>query len=161
METETKDTIKFIIFLVVVVLLFIWNNNRFDNTILSNVDMKPFAEPIQEDLPEEKYIQLDFKHGYVKITPVAKYKIYARVYDNHYMPSKLSFAAVIPYDITLGWGGLQSKEVFKTIRTTMTGRLVYWRINSKCPYSVSQINSMLSNNHLIPANRKVRKGIKN
>ena len=41
-----------------------------------------------------------------------------------------------------------------------TGRLVYWRVNSKCPYSVSQINSMLSNNHLIPANRKVRKGIK-
>ncbi len=160
MDTTERDYIIFKIIVAVFILNFIWNKISFDNTVLRNVDMKPFVEPVQENLAEPKVVQQNFKDGHAFITLVAKYKIYGRVYDKHYIPSKLPLASIVPYDVTIGWGGLHSKDVFKTIHTIMSGRVVYWRFNSNCPFNEKEINSMMSNNHLIPANKNVRRGIR-
>ena len=159
MDTIERDYKVFKVIVAVFILIFLWNKISFDNTVLRNVDMKPFEEPIQEKLDDEEVVQQKFRDGHAFITLVEKYKIYGRVYDKHYMPSKLRLASIVPYDVTIGWGGLHSKEVFKTIKTTIVGRVVYWRFSSKCPFNEKEINSMMSNNHLIPANKNVKRGI--
>ncbi len=160
MNREETNYKIFKIIVIVLLLLFFLNRCRFDNTVLKNVDMEPFSEPVQKNLDEKKIVQQNFKDGLAYVTLVAKYKMYGRVYAKRYVPSKLHLASIVPYDVTIGWGDLKSKDVYKTIKTVMSGRVVYWFYNSKCPLNEKEINSMMSNNHLIPANKNVKKGIK-
>ncbi|MBR2525311.1 hypothetical protein IKE67_02475 [bacterium] len=153
------------IVILIFILMFInWlsEDTSLDNIALKNVEMKPFAVPIQEELtPEEKKLQFteEFFAGKSTIKPLYRYKIYARIY------SKKKYLLGIdpnpaPYDLALGWDGLEKDEVFKTILAWQSFRWVHWRLKPSCPYDVDGVYLRLANNHVIPANKKILKGIK-
>jgi hypothetical protein len=128
--------------------------------------MEPFSEPIQESLEKPMQFKQKIKGGEAIITPIASYKIYGRVYQHHYRPMKLYGAAVEPYDVSIGFGDFRHKEVFKVIKVRMAGTISYWscsgrnwgKISSKY-FKDKTPTHYFTNNHLCPANSKVRRGI--
>lgn len=150
--------------IIIILIIFIFkscDNTPFDNTILKNVEMKPFAVPIQKELTkkEQKLEFVEHFHGGKStMRPLYSYKIYARIY------SKKKYILGIdpnpaPYDLALGWDGLEKEEVFKTIHAWQSLRWVHWRLKPDCPYNVDGVYLRLANNHVIPANDKILKGI--
>ena len=164
----TKIDIKVKILFVVVVLFFILRNIGFDNTVLQDVEMEPFSEPVQVNIKDGKPFKQKVKGGVAELTPLAEYKIYGRVYAKHFRPSKLWAAAVYPYDITICFGEFKHKEVYKAIKVKMASTVSYysfsgsdWREHlSKYFKSKGEINHAFTNNHICPANKNVRRGIK-
>ena len=170
-QTDTEETklslqTKFIIG--VVIICFIWQHFSFDTTILKRVDMEPFSEPIQVNIAQGTPFQHKIPGGVATITPLAEYKIYGRVYAHHFRPSKLHGAAMYPYDVSIGFGPFQHKEVYKAVKVRMAATISYWsasRANwenhlSKYFSGYSDMSHYFTNNHLCPANKNVRRGIK-
>jgi len=169
MEEYNRDFIKkFIVFLVMILSIMFFQKNSFDNTILKNVEMEPFSDPVQEKIIDGESFEHKTKEGIAKVTPIANYKIYGRVADVHFRPSKLQWAAMYPYDITIGYGNFKHKEVFNNIRFQMVSTVVYWRYSysnwnkylSKYFKSYSDLNQHITNNHICPANKNVLRGLK-
>lgn len=170
-KNVVEDCTKFdlrtkVIFVLILVLIFI-NHIRFDNTVLRNVPMEPFSEPIQEKIENGESFMEKTPVGKVMITPIADYKLYGRVYDKHYRPSKLYLASVYPYDVSIGFGGFKEKEVYKAVKVKMAATVSYWSCsgsdwrNHVSKYFKSQsIDHCFTNNHLRPANKNVKRGIK-
>lgn len=133
----------------------------FDNTPLRNVDMKPFAVPIQQKLTKsdrKKVFTKSFGGATSTIRPLYRYKIYARVYSTKRYPLGVD-ATPAPYDFALGWDGLEKEEVFNTIKARQSFRWVHWKLKPDCPYTVDGVYLRLANNHLIPANDNILKGL--
>lgn len=133
----------------------------FDNTPLKNVDMKPFAVPIQKELTKsdrKKVFTKTFGGTTSTIRPLYRYKIYARVYSKKAYPFGID-PMPAPYDFALGWDGLEKEEVFKTIKARQSFRWVHWKLKPDCPYSVDGVYLRLANNHLIPANDNILRGL--
>lgn len=161
---QKKPNIPLRVILVLVFIYFVYSKFIFfDNTVLHNVDMKPFSEPIQQVLtPEDPTVfKMDDNGSKSFVTPLAKYKIYGRLYTKHYVPAKMSLGAIIPYDMGIGWAKMADKSLFNKIKMkyALFDRVVYWRFDSDCPLDYYEINSSFSNNHIIPANKRVRKGL--
>ena len=152
--------------LIIILIVLIFNSFRdegyFENIPLKNVDMKPFSVPIQEELTQKesklKFTE-NFWGGKSIMTPLYRYKIYARIY------SKKKYLLGIdpnpaPYDLALGWDGLEKEDVFNTISAWQYFRWVHWRLKPNCPYDVDGVYLRLANNHVIPANKNILRGIK-
>ena len=155
-----KKILIIAILIVFAINFFNENNNSFDETTLVNVDMKPFSVPIQKNLTKkDKKQNLNKKYSdkEIVITPLYKYKIYARVYSKKHYPLDPNPA---PYDLALGWDGLEKEEVFNTITAWQSFRWVHWRLKPGCPYDVNGVYLRLANNHIIPANDNILKGVK-
>lgn len=154
-----------IIVLTMFVVLFIKQNIGYNDNgtnILKNVEMKPFAVPIQEKLSKNEKKQVFTKKifgGKSLIRPLYKYKIYAIVYSKHRYILGID-PNPAPYDLALGWNGLEKPEVFESIRTWQCFRWVHWQLKKNCPYNINQVYLRLANNHVIPANDNILKGIK-
>ncbi|MCM1004512.1 MAG: hypothetical protein NC408_09255 [Candidatus Gastranaerophilales bacterium] len=152
--------------IVVIALVSLFRYFSFDNTVLKYVNMEPFSEPIQETIENGKVFQHKTAQGDAYITPIAKYKLYGRVYDHHFRPSKLYGAAVEPYDISIGFGDFQYKDVYRAVSVKMASTVSYLQWNRKY-FDVIETyfkteNSWqhyFTNNHLCPANKNVKKGI--
>lgn len=169
-KETVEDCTKFslrakVIFVLILVLIFI-NYIRFDNTVLRNVPMQPFAEPIQEKIENGKSFIEKTTVGKVMITPIASYKIYGRVLDKHYRPSRLPLASVYPYDITIGFGDFKEKEVYNAVDVKMAATVSYWSVSSYTYqklvskyFKTQNLNHCFTNNHLRPANNNVKRGI--
>lgn len=137
------------------------NNDYFDNTPLKNVSMKPFSVPIQKELtPKEKKLEFikKFPNGEIKMKPLYSYKIYARIYSKRFYRVGMD-ANPAPYDLALGWDGLEKEEVFNTIKARQSFRWVRWRLKHDCIYSVDEVYLRLANNHIVPANENILKGL--
>ncbi len=137
------------------------DNTSFDETQLRNVSMKPFAVPIQKELTtKEKKLKFikNFPGGKSIIKPLYSYKIYARIYSKRFYRVGMD-ANPAPYDLALGWDGLEKKEVFNSIKARQSFRWVRWRLKPECPYSVDEVYLRLANNHVIPANDNILKGL--
>lgn len=153
--------------MLVLVVIFI-NHIRFDNTVLRNVPMKPFDEPIQERIQDGKSFMEQTPVGKVMITPIADYKLYGRVCDKHYRPSRLYLASVYPYDVSIGFGNFKEKEVYRAVKVKMASTVSYlswsgpaWQNHLSKYYSdESEMIHEFTNNHLRPANNNVKRGIK-
>ena len=167
---ENYDDGSFPIFKVLILMAivsFIFHKISFDNTVLKNVDMEPFSEPIQEKIIDGKPFEHKTSQGIATITPIASYKIYGRVYDKHYRPPRLPVAAVYPYDVSIGFGGFRNKEVYNAVKIRMAGTVAYtwysWKNYNnhilKHFRDDSDIHHCFTNNHLCPANKNVKKGI--
>ena len=168
-DTEySKIDIKFKVVFAIIVLVFIIRHISFDDTILQNVEMEPFSEPVQVNIENGKPFKLKVSGGVAELTPLADYKIYGRVYAIHYRPSKLWAAAVYPYDISIGFGNFKHKEVFNAIKVRMASTVSYysftgsgWRDHlSKYFKNKGEIDHAFTNKHICPANKNVRRGIK-
>ena len=161
-DTRTK-----VVFVLILIVIFI-NHIRFDKTFLKNVPMEPFAEPIQETITDGKPFVEKTPVGKVFITPIADYKLYGRVYDKHYRPSRLYLASVYPYDVSIGFGNFKEKEVYKAVKVRMASTVSYlfwndsaWEKHLSKYYSKrDEMIHEFTNNHLRPANKNVKRGIK-
>lgn len=153
--------------LLAVFIIFLFKYISFDNTSLKYVKMEPFSEPIQENIENGKVFKHTTIQGDAYITPLASYKLYGRVYDHHFRPSKLYGAAVYPYDISIGFGDFKHKEVYRAIKVKMASTVSYWSCSgrnyqkhvSKYFQDGNSINHYFTNNHLCPANKNVKRGI--
>lgn len=153
--------------IVCALIIFIYSHFiAFDNTNLRNVDMEPFSEPIQTDIENGEPFEHKVKDGVAKITPLAKYKIYGRVYAHHYRPYKLYGASMYPYDVSIGFGDFRYKDVYKAVDVKMAGTISYYTISGANARRLQQkyLNQTdffrcFTNNHLCPANKKVKRGI--
>ena len=149
------------------VLFLLYNHFiAFDNTKLKRVEMEPFSEPIQEKIVKGETFEHKVKDGVAKITPIASYKLYGRVYDHHLRPYKLYGASMYPYDISIGFGDMQYKEVYDSIHVKMAATVSYWscsgrkwRLINQKYFKEKPVEHYFTNNHLCPANKRVRKGI--
>ena len=168
-DTEySKLDIKTKIVIAIICLYFLIRFLSFDNTILKNVDMQPFSEPIQKDVQNGIIINKKVKYGNIEYQQIANYKIYGRVYAIQSRPSKLPLAIVYPYDITICFGEFQHKEVFKSIRVMMSSTVSYYSYSgrawtkhlSKYFKSPAELLHCYTNNHIVPANKNVNKGLK-
>ncbi len=166
---EAKIDIKVKLIFILFIAYWIWQFLSFDTTVLKKVDMKPFSEPIQVNIENGKPFEKKIPEGVVTITPLAEYKLYGRVMDHHYRPPKLGIAAVYPYDILIGFGAFEHKEVYKAVNVKMASTVSYisysgsnWN-NHLAKYFVNSENDIFyyfTNNHLCPANKNVRLGLK-
>lgn len=153
--------------LIIFLVIFLYHKFiAFDATVLKNVELKPFADPVQERIENAQPFEHKVKDGVAKITPIANYKIYGRVYDHHYRPYKLYAASMYPYDISIGFGDFQYKDVYKRISVKMAGTVSYWNCSSsnwkhikEKYFQQNSVSYYFTNNHLCPANKNVRKGI--
>lgn len=164
----TKIDAKYKIIFVIMVLFFIFRNVGFDETVLENVEMEPFSEPVQVEINNAKPFIHKVKGGVAEITPIAYYKIYGRVYAKHFRPSKMWAAAVYPYDVSVGFGDFRHKEVYNAVKVRMAETVSYFSYSGKAwqkhisKYFKNKggIEHAFTNNHLCPANNNVKKGIK-
>lgn len=166
---EKYDDGSFPIFKVLIgMVIFSWifHALSFDNTVLKNVDMEPFSEPVQEEIIDGKPFKHKVSGGVATVTPLANYKIYGRVYDRHYRPPKLQVAAMYPYDVSIGFGDFKYKEVYNAISVKMAGTVSYASYSGKAYekhlskyFKDKSFNHCFTNNHLCPANSNVRRGL--
>ena len=100
-----------------------------------------------------------FEHKGFTITPVADFKIEAMILSKKKYSldkeSKLS-----SFDFALGWGPMSDYNVLNELRITQSGRWYRYRYEMPPPIPKSEIISHSGNMHLIPADRRVAKGIK-
>ena len=151
-----------ILFCIFAICYFSYKKSYFDYTVLKNVDMEPFSQPIQESIdkntPKNFFIEANGSKAY--LTPLATYKLYGRVYTKHYVPVKMSFGTVIPYDMAIGWGKMAERDNFNKMKMkyALFDRVVYWQYKN-INMTQEEINDSFSNNHLIPANKRIKQGL--
>ena len=164
---KQSNTTFWLILSIILVIMF-FNHIRFDRTVLRNVDMEPFSEPIQEEIVDGETFEHKVDGGLAYITPIAKYQIYGRVGEIHFRPPKLYAAAMYPYDITILFGPFKNREVFDAMKIKMAATVSYWNwshhawknVLSKHFKTSNEMIHYVTNNHICPANDNVRRGIK-
>ena len=90
-------------------------------------------------------------------TPQAKYKLSGLLVSTHrYVKgfwSKLS-----PWDYAVCWGNVP--EMFPYVKFHQVSRFCLFRSNGNVPIDVSYILRHMSNNHMIPSNKNIRRALK-
>ena len=136
------------LFVVVICLLSTYGFFKATKRHLPGVTV--LEEPTQENV---EAVQVFEKEGY-QIHTLYKYKIKGKVlaFGNFFFTSapKLS-----PYDITLGWKELSDQSIIDQVQFTHMPRYVSWTYENNFPLSHEYVNSHVSNNHIIPANKDV------
>ena len=95
-----------------------------------------------------------FKHGEFTITPVASYKIRAKVLSRaRYRSGK--GGKLSPVDFALGWGKMSDESVLENIKIRQSRRWYYWEPGNQA-ISRKEISTHSSNHHILPANKTVR-----
>lgn len=96
-----------------------------------------------------------------KITPLADYRLVAKVQSKHHISSQQDGAAAIgSYDLALAWGKLVDSQFDKYIKYRQSGRKFYFNYSADCPLSESYISEHAANTHIIAATETVLEGIK-
>ncbi len=96
------------------------------------------------------------------ITPVADYKIVAKVKSKHPIIFFQDEAALLgKYDLALAWGELIKPDYDKYIKYSQSGRRYTFFCRDGCPLSVSYVSNHSANNHIIAATKGVLRGVKN
>ena len=115
-------------------------------------------------MAEEDPIQINidnptsFEFGKYKVTPLAKFKIKAKVLSRE----DYSFdkeADISPVDLALGWGRMSDEAVLDQIDISQSGRWYRWHTNS-LPIPKREIETHSANMHMIPADDAVEDDIK-
>lgn len=95
------------------------------------------------------------------LTPVADYKLVAKVKSKHHIFFFEDDVALLgKYDLALAWGELIKPEYDKYIRYSQAGRRYSFFCSADCPLSVSYISNHSANNHIIAATNNVLEGVK-
>lgn len=93
-----------------------------------------------------------------EISGDSSYTIYARVHSAHQYSDAIS--GVIPYDLLLGWGGMADESLAGNLSWEQANRrgMVSGTIGGSGGNQIdtSYVVSHVSNNHVIPANEKIR-----
>lgn len=110
--------------------------------------------PIQQTITNVN----SFNYKEFKITPLAKFRVEARVLSRkRYYFGRT--AKLVPVDLALGWGAMSDERILKSIKITQHNRFYFWRMK-RFPIPKQDIITHSANMHLIPANSDIRNKIK-
>lgn len=111
--------------------------------------------PVQVNLPGNTA----FLHEGYWLTPLAEFNIDARVLGKKRYRFDRT-AGISPIDLALGWGPMSDTSVLDNFSFQQRRRWVFYRYK-RAPLSASEINLHMSNMHMIPANSKIARQLKN
>ncbi len=138
-----------IIFLVLLASLaaFWWCRRpiaRADGVLIS-------SEPIQILISGE--ISNTTRDGFT-IRPLAGYIIEGRVlHTKRYLSDAVHNLA--PYDVGLGWGRMSDTKILRQLTLSQSNRFLFWGWENQSPLPAYEIETHVSNNHLIAANSNI------
>lgn len=99
-----------------------------------------------------------FEFGRYKITPLAEFKIKAKVLSREDYTFGRE-AELSPLDLALGWGRMSDEAVIEQIDISQSGRWYRWYTNSM-PIPRREIETHSANMHMIPADDVVESELK-
>src|ERR1035437_2915294 len=123
----------FIIMLLFIMGLLAYKN--FSHLISTNIEyfyMNPKNDPIQENITRPKPFMLKKKLGEYTITPMARYKIAAKIMSKrrYYLGWK---GELVPFDLALAWGKLMKPENKKYIHYLQFNRWYFFCYKNNSP----------------------------
>jgi len=159
-----KGILKTIIIWVLIILVCreIFTNTKEDAIINAPYYKEP--EQIFLNSPYKESLKIVIKKDNLEVVvkPQATYKISARVVAKSRILGD-DIKELVPYDIGLVWGDLMKDRTYKKLGIHQYQRWLTYRISSNNPSlynNIDYIQKHISNNHFIPANPNILKGIK-
>jgi len=131
--------------------------------LASKWDERPVTHPAGVLVPQaplqENIDPTQFKIDDFLVTRKASFEIRARVLsaENYYLRRE---AAVSPIDLALGWGPMSDQAILDRIDISQSGRWYRTRYQYPAPIDDRQIIQNSSNMHMIPANKRIKKVLK-
>ncbi len=166
---KVKNTNKLLPKIISIVLIFIcvvfavnfFSGLRMPVTQTSYNSFSAQNDPTQTDTTGRSFsVTTLWKKWY--ITPVADYKIVAKVKSKHHINFFQDDASLLgKYDLALAWGELVKPEYDEYIKYFQAGRRYTVTSSSDCPLNMDYISTHSANNHIIAANNGVLRGVRN
>jgi len=153
---------KFFIFtftlMFIVIGFILYNGLKPGAVVRDSASLNPMEEPTQHNLKNAAPIM--YKDGKFNLIyqPVADYSITARILSKKRYSGDWS-AKVAKYDFAFGWGNMSNPDLTKGITINQSMRFYFYRTKPDCQLPLRYIARHSANNHLIPANDAVRKGL--
>ena len=148
--------------LIILVCRELFTNTKEDAFITAPYYKEPEQVLLSPAEKEKFNIIVKEKNTKAVIKPQASYKISARVIaKTHILEDGVS--ELVPYDIGLVWGDLMKNKAYRKLDILQYQRWIMFRItekNKKFFPNPDYIPKHIANNHLIPANKNILKGIK-
>ncbi|MCL2297317.1 MAG: hypothetical protein FWC38_07300 [Proteobacteria bacterium] len=143
------------LFFLALLILVAWQGyNAWNKRSLSHAPGVLVAEaPRQEETAAAA-----FQKGDAVITPLATFKIRARVLSRRDYHSEAN-GDLIPVDLALGWGPMSDSAVLDKIRISQRNRFYFWVVN-EYPIPHRDIETHSANMHLVPASESIASSIK-
>ena len=94
------------------------------------------------------------------LKPVAYYKISGIIIakNTHFF---MDYGAKIsPIDVGIAWGKMAEPEYDKYMHYNSYSRILHWNYKRSFPFTYNFLNSHVSHNHIIPANKNILNAIK-
>lgn len=132
--------------------------NKPSASLLGAGPINASEDPKQSYSATGQPITITNNTGSFVITPVADYKIAARVVSKKNYSWDWS-ATLAPVDLALVWGDLATNPDEKTLRYSQSNRWYYFNYDAGCPFSESYIYTHSANNHIIPANDTIKRAL--
>lgn len=165
-EKVKKSPIEIFKTILIWIVIILICREIFTNTKEDAIINAPYyPEPQQMLLTPQEQDQLKIKikvdNTEAIIKPQVTYKISARVIEKHRILGD-RLTELVPYDLGLVWGDLMKDRNYKKLRTHQYQRWVTYRYSAKDKDLLNKIDvaKHLSNNHIIPANKNIFRGIK-
>lgn len=142
-----------VVILIVAAITFV--TGGFDLSV-ETVDVS--GDPVQTACSNSGTFTMDRNGDKYDITPVADYRIAARVVIKKKYTDDIS-AEIAPYDIGCVWGEVAKKKYDKYINYTNNDRTTYAMYYPGCPLSYDYVKVHVSNNHIIMSNSNMEKAV--
>ncbi len=122
--------------------------------------LDPSARPLQRDLPQPEFFSLvrdDIAH---RITKVAEYTVTGIIVGIETYSSDRG-AALAPCDIALVFGEMVTRQAWRNINWSQSGRWYWWSYDvDDVPGGNDFIVANSSNNHILPADTRVADAVR-
>lgn len=171
----TKVNKALLLLAIAVCSYFLWEELQSD-PFLGATAGTIHSTPNQTDASINTFQLNDFNflsHSY-EIAPIAKYDISGRIlHKRRYFSDKYK-AGLVPYDLAIGWGHMSNANLlshnfeFDHKADTYGGRYLWlqFKVDKSgypvpLPKGIKRIGNLFSNNHIIPANKKIYRQLAN
>lgn len=150
---------KLIIFIIILILFSMFSTTikRKEAPFTQKLDSPNYTVPLQKNYTGQT-LSKKYKGYNLTITPVATYKIKARVISKKRYITDF-FSELAPYDLALAWGDLALRESLKGIKYGQSGRRCYYIYSSEYKYDGDYISTHFANVHIIHANKNILRGV--
>lgn len=161
---DFKQIVKTVLIwtLIILVCREIFTNTKEDAFINAPYYKEPQQIMLTPEESKKLKVVVKKKDLEAAIKPQATYKISARVVAKTPILGD-SISELVHYDVGLVWGDLMNDRIYRKMRIHQYQRWLTFQIptSDKELYSnINYVQTHISNNHLIPANENIAKGIK-
>lgn len=155
---------KFILIILIIFCVYaaIKNNRSPIVTTVSYTEHSIMDDPVQTDITTDEVITKQIDNDYVAIIhPRANYSMTVKIKGINTMnfTDPTWRHELSKYDLGVVWGKLADEHYDKYIEYSQINRFLTWTYKLDIGLSNSYISTHISNNHIIPANDNVLRGI--